>query len=897
MSDSKLAHSAQQVHVRDFIAYVAELGASGGPRYVTLSAITPDAKRSGAPTATFEFVEDAEAWALDNNVDAGIYWQPAEPFGPVHRKMSIRDVAALGMLFADIDPPADASQAPADLAVWQAEAIAEAKRRMKAGGIQGHIVNSGGGIQVLAPLREPFEFDELAKGVITDAARADAAHWVKRFHKLFAGIGKIDGTHQINHLMRLPGTVNHPTETKRAAGRQPAMAEWVSTIGKDGYNELSALEAVLPQAEREAVRKGATGAYMRDGKSLCSLAQALEYPALTSWNGCGSDDNSAVFASLFETVLNAMLEAIGCTLRDVDAADGCRTVHEIIDGYLAEQASDAAVMAGAHLTRRGAHSIKKLWTTRAAEDPGRGPLPGKQKRERKKLAVEPATAPADNDNAPSWSTATHDRVKHELRELAESGLETEDPMTFEARLEQIAAKAAAHNLDISKNVKGKRISLVAAAYKAEKAAVVAKRREAAAGQGVEFPHVNSEGYPYVHSIPNVTAWAAHERVDVWHCEFTFEIMHGKQIVDQSALMMLRERMHHDNLLVSAAMADEGLYAYSKRDCRHPVKDYMERAAKRWDNVSRLDTWLIDYCHAPDNEHWRAFGRLLLIAIVRRVYHPGAKWDQVFTLVGAEGLGKSEFCRVLAIKEAWCLEGFQFTWDQKTMIEQTAGKLIAEYGEFAGGHKDMAAQKDAVTRRKDKARAAYARKSEERPRVFTPIANTNNYEFLISRDGNRRYVPCFITEHLDIDGLRAVIDQLYGEAAIAEQAHYDEHGCDVKMPEAHWAYFKERQETHRVKSVDEDRISKMMDGVSEGHISTVELARAMEISSRNRYAMNDVQIALERMGWVKIKARFGGDVHRQHYYVLGKNHKNMRLELQLSDDNSRQGQYEIVRIAV
>jgi predicted P-loop ATPase len=59
---------------------------------------------------------------------------------------------------------------------------------------------------------------------------------------------------------------------------------------------------------------------------------------------------------------------------------------------------------------------------------------------------------------------------------------------------------------------------------------------------------------------------------------------------------------------------------ARRNVFHPVLDYLKPL--RWDNVKRIDTWLIDYAQAEDSEYVRAVGALMLIAAVRRVRQPG-----------------------------------------------------------------------------------------------------------------------------------------------------------------------------------------------------------------------------------------------------------------------------------
>jgi Virulence-associated protein E-like domain len=67
---------------------------------------------------------------------------------------------------------------------------------------------------------------------------------------------------------------------------------------------------------------------------------------------------------------------------------------------------------------------------------------------------------------------------------------------------------------------------------------------------------------------------------------------------------------------------------------HPVIDYLNGLT--WDKEPRLGGWLVSYANAFNTPYVRAVGRLLLIAAVRRVRHPGCKFDEMVVLEGPQG---------------------------------------------------------------------------------------------------------------------------------------------------------------------------------------------------------------------------------------------------------------------
>src|SRR5690606_12555931 len=78
---------------------------------------------------------------------------------------------------------------------------------------------------------------------------------------------------------------------------------------------------------------------------------------------------------------------------------------------------------------------------------------------------------------------------------------------------------------------------------------------------------------------------------------------------------------------------------------HPIRQMLDGLT--WDGVSRVDGWLIRYMGAEDTPLNRAIGRIVLIAAVRRVREPGAKFDTIVILEGRQGTGKSTALRILA----------------------------------------------------------------------------------------------------------------------------------------------------------------------------------------------------------------------------------------------------------
>lgn len=190
----------------------------------------------------------------------------------------------------------------------------------------------------------------------------------------------------------------------------------------------------------------------------------------------------------------------------------------------------------------------------------------------------------------------------------------------------------------------------------------------------------------------------------------------------------------------------------------------------WDGKPRLDGWLVDYCGAEDSPYTREAGAAWLTAAVVRAFEPGAKFDQMLVLMGAQELGKSAALRVLATGSAdmscndrFSDAAFLGARDAREVLEVTAGVWMLECAELDGmSRKDVETLKAAITRQADTGRPAYARSAVTVPRRFVLAGTTNEDRFLHDPTGNRRFWPVEVAR-IDLKGLHAARDQLIAEA--------------------------------------------------------------------------------------------------------------------------------------
>lgn len=187
-----------------------------------LTALNPE---TGVPfTQTFGPYkpERLRSWLAAHRRD-NIYFMVNRPLRDLTKKAKKADVAALHWVHVDIDPRPGRDRG----------AIEVMLAKPLPGGLPQptHIIDSGGGFQLFWRLAEPVPVAADGSN-ITELEAANVA-----VAQLLGG----DDCHNIDRIMRLPGTVNWPNAKKRAAGRTPAAARVV------GQSDVSYPLSAFPQ--------------------------------------------------------------------------------------------------------------------------------------------------------------------------------------------------------------------------------------------------------------------------------------------------------------------------------------------------------------------------------------------------------------------------------------------------------------------------------------------------------------------------------------------------------------------------------------------------------------------------------------------------------------------------
>lgn len=244
----------------------------GGPW--CLSAATPE--RDKLDTRTFDDAAAADAWIAAWNGQRNLYFHVNPPRDKNARsKLKRTDVREVCYLHVDIDPPrrTDPEGKLLPNAAPEAEVVSEFRERtlgllLKHDPAPTVIINSGNGLGVFWKLESPIPLD----GTLPTAD--DAGLYNRTFAQNLAGG---DACHNVDRLMRLPGTWNIPGESKHKKGYfDRRLAELLSFEASNVYPISKFKKAVADGDNKQAS--------LLDSYEIGAPVQLKELAELNKWN-------------------------------------------------------------------------------------------------------------------------------------------------------------------------------------------------------------------------------------------------------------------------------------------------------------------------------------------------------------------------------------------------------------------------------------------------------------------------------------------------------------------------------------------------------------------------------------------------------------------------------------
>jgi hypothetical protein len=315
---------------------------------------------------------------------------------------------------------------------------------------------------------------------------------------------------------------------------------------------------------------------------------------------------------------------------------------------------------------------------------------------------------------------------------------------------------------------------------------------------------------------------------------------------------------------------------------HPFKDYL--ASLSWDGTKRLDTWLKDYAGAANTDFIRAVSAIVLTAAVRRVRHPGIKFDEMLVLESPQGLDKSTALSTLALKPEWFTDSLPMNAKDKETIERATGKVIVEMAELRGmKNVEIEHLKSQLSRQIDRDRLAYGHERSEVARTFIFVGTTNSEQYLKDISGNRRFWPVRIKK-FDIPKLLRDRDQLWAEAAARETA-----GESIRLAESLWDTAAQEQEERVAPEPWIDQIDKEL-GDRTGNILPTDTWKIVGVESAQWRSTDGLRLreSLKANGWERTDKKhlvWRPELKRQMQCFVKGNYDERKVCLYLQRDRN------------
>jgi hypothetical protein len=354
-------------------------------------------------------------------------------------------------------------------------------------------------------------------------------------------------------------------------------------------------------------------------------------------------------------------------------------------------------------------------------------------------------------------------------------------------------------------------------------------------------------------VPKPTCANARRALLALEVKCRYDVFHDKNIVEGKIVLRLanldlvaadlRRKIHaafgFDPGKQNTIDAVEQLCVRNKFN---PITDYLD--ALKWDSTPRLGRWLITYLGAEDTELNRAFGRLALVAAVRRARKPGTKFDPIIVLEGPMGSRKSMAVETMAGSENFSDQTILGARDREVQ-ELLAGVWLYEIAELSNIRRtDVEHMRSFVSRTVDRARKAYGHFRTDLPRTPIFFATTNNDRYL--KEADRRFWPVKTTT-IDIEALKRDRDQLWAEASAQEP------GASIVLQQELWEAARAEQKAREEHDPWDDVLIGTVGSIEEGEerVSSTDLLEkvlGINISKQRDVDYKRLGRCMRRLGW-------------------------------------------------
>ncbi len=752
-------------------------------RKITLYRISTKADKPVPKCTHFTDYVQAAAWVLQHNkTNHNIYYPYNIPKKNVTKKPTKDNIMWLSGLHVDVDMPSNILDDERE--EWIAEHIGKLNA---VAGIDAlpQIIVTGNGVQGL------YEFEEVIKATPKNIERVEYAN-----RKIAHATGG-DSCHNVDRILRVPGTKNWPNKKKKAIGYKPRQSDFVQV--SDGFFTLENF-ADLP--EPPAVVKTGTSEKRQD-------YTLLDYPE--HYNPLSYDD-----------LVHANPELDLFELEGDNSTDAMKFITHCITAFVAITKTDAHSLPN-EVRKNIAHIVTDCEEDFMVHYDLNGPG---------KLGF-------DINRAMTWAAdelfyTPKARRKSVARDIVKKVEETEEPETLSVNervmfiLETFRGRCRLEDL----------INLDTTSSGALKPTAP-----------VTLPNVQ-EALRLMAVVP---------RWDDMRDMITFRFDDEDVQIHMDALTARANPTQKSSLelqYVSSFLIEVGLRADSVirshietialNNRFHPWTEYISEVV--WDGVDRFSE--VAACLVSKHPMKTTFIKTMFLGLAAvstshasyMFNETGQQLSSTLILVGQQGIGKSRFFEHI-VPPAFMSNGSSLkvgTSKENDAMRECLGGTLCVLNELGQTFRRSEAEslKDFLSKKVDEYRLPYSRDPVVKPRCTVFVGTANELE-LKDQTGNRRFLPMLI-EAVDFEALRAIdMQQVHAQAhqlVCLEKSEWWLSKEDAEMRDSLNDHWRERSEEELVLA---DYMSEVSGKFEEQWLSITQIFKVLNLkySSHKAKAMS------------------------------------------------------------
>lgn len=346
-------------------------------------------------------------------------------------------------------------------------------------------------------------------------------------------------------------------------------------------------------------------------------------------------------------------------------------------------------------------------------------------------------------------------------------------------------------------------------------------------------------------------------------------LHGYTEVNDKCLDVITANANELGCAMSANFWAMVLSSEGEKNRFHAVRDWLKSLPPH-DGRQRVEQFFIQHFGAQDTPLNRAVATLFFVALVRRVFEPGCKYDYLIVLQGVQGQGKSEALAAL-VSRPWFHDSTDLGSDAKVLVETLSGVWLWEAADLSGmTNKDADKLKAMLSSSTDEARAAYDRFKSKAPRQWIATGTTNKGQYLVDETGNRRFIRVICNKEagsIDKNAIAAEREQLFAEALTLNMLY-----GDLALPRQFWGQTASLNEHATLNTPFYDHLFEELDGL-QGWVGTTSLYEAVGFGQEKRANLSLAHMrmlgaAMHKLGWERKQRRRADDGKHAWGYAKG-----------------------------